>query len=109
MNLGAHQEAFSRDLVKLFQKAWELGYEVRIGEILRPVEMQELYVKTNKSTTMKSQHLNKTAADLHFAKAGKISYPKELGDFWVSLNPKLNQAGMFWSRFRDDPHFQRTV
>ena len=108
MTLGEHQQLFARDLVKLFQKAWELGYEIRIGEILRPVEMQELYVKTGKSTTMKSQHLNKTAADLHFAKDGKISYPEELGRYWESLNT-LNQAGMFWKSIKDGPHFQRTI
>lgn len=108
MTLGQHQQLFARDLVKLLTKAFELGYEVRMGEVQRTPEQQELYVKTGRSKTMKSQHLNKTAADLHFFKDGKLCYPKELGDYWESLNP-LNQWGGNWKKFKDAPHFQRTV
>lgn len=108
MTLGQHQEAFSRDLVKLLLKAYELGYEARIGEVERPVMVQEHYVKTGRSKTMKSQHLNKTAADIHFTKDGKLCYPKELGDYWESLDPR-NQWGGNWKTFKDFPHLQRTV
>lgn len=108
MTLGQHQEAFTRDLVKLLLKAFELGYEVRMGEVLRPIEMQELYVKTGRSKTMNSIHLKKCAADLHFMRDGKLCYPKELGDYWESLD-KLNQWGGNWKSFHDAPHFQRTV
>ncbi len=108
MTLGQHQEAFSRDLCKLLQRAFLSGYEVRIGEVQRPVEMQELYMKTGRSKTMNSMHLKKCAADLHFIKNSKLCYPKELGDYWCSLNP-LNQWGGNWSSFKDFPHFQRTV
>jgi hypothetical protein len=108
MKLGQHQEAFSRDLVKLITKAHELGYEVRIGEVFRTVEQQEYYVRTNRSKTMNSMHLKKCAADLHFTKNGELIYPDELGIFWQNLDP-LNQAGMFWRSFKDSPHFQRTV
>ena len=106
MTLGEHQEKFSRHLAKLLQRAWELGYEVRMGEVQRPIEMQELYVKTGRSKTMNSQHLKKCAADLHFTKAGVLCYPKELGDFWESLDP-LNQWGGNWKSFKDQPHFER--
>lgn len=108
MKLGQHQEAFSRDLVQLLMKAFELGYEVRMGEVQRPVEMQKIYVETGKSKTMLSEHLNKCAADLHFFKDGVLSYPKELGDYWESLN-KLNQWGGNWKSFKDLPHMQRTT
>lgn len=108
MTLGQHQEAFTRDLVKLINKAHELGYEVRMGEVLRPIEMQELYMKTGRSKTMNSMHIKKCAADLHFITAGKLVYPKELGTFWEELNP-LNQWGGNWKSFKDSPHFQRTV
>ena len=109
MNLGQHQEAFSADLVQLLTYAMSKGYGVRMGEVQRTTEQQEIYVKSGRSKTMKSQHLNKTAADLHFTKDGKICYPQELGNFWVSLNPTLNQWGGNWKSFKDDPHFQRTV
>ena len=108
MNLGQHQAAFTRDLVKLIQKAWELGYEVRMGEVQRTEEQQKIYVQTGRSKTMNSMHLKKCAADLHFVKDGVLSYPKELGDYWESLHT-LNQWGGSWKSFKDDPHFQRTV
>lgn len=108
MSLGAEQEAFSRDLVKLMSKAHELGYGIRMGEVLRPVEMQQLYMKTGRTKTMNSMHLKKCAADLHFTKNGELLYPEELGRYWESLNPK-NQWGGHWKKFKDKPHFQRTV
>ena len=108
MTLGEHQEKFSRHLAQLMQRAWELGYEIRIGEVQRPVEMQELYVKTGRSKTMNSMHLKKCAADLHFTKNGVLCYPKEIGDFWETLDP-LNQWGGNWKSFKDQPHFERHV
>lgn len=108
MKLGEHQQEFARDFVELLCKAFELGYDVRLGELQRPVEMQEIYVKTGRSKTMKGMHLIKCAGDVHFFKNGKLCYPKELGDYWESLSP-LNQWGGNWKSFKDEPHFQRTV
>lgn len=107
MKLGQHQERFSRDLVKLISYANSLGYEVRIGEVERTIEMQKLHMAAGRSTTMNSMHLKKCAADLHFTLNGTLLYPKELGDYWESLDP-LNQWGGNWKSFKDRPHFQRT-
>lgn len=108
MTLGQHQEAFARDLVNLISHAHSLGYETRIGEVERPIEMQKIYVQTGRSKTMNSMHLKKCAGDLHFFKDGSLCYPTELGTYWESLNP-LNQWGGNWNTFKDKPHFQRTV
>lgn len=108
MTLGQEQEAFSRDFVKLLQKALELGYQLRIGEVERPMEMQKLYISTGRSKTMNSMHLKKCAADVHFMKDGVLCYPQELGTFWENLS-KQNQWGGNWKSFKDQPHFQRTV
>ena len=108
MTLGQHQEAFSRDLHKLVAKAYELGYEIRRGEVQRMPEMQAIYVQTGRSKTLLSDHLTKCAADLHFFKNGKLCYPEGLGRYWESLNP-INRAGMFWKSFKDAPHFERHV
>ena len=106
MTLGEHQQAFSRDLVKVMSKAFELGYEIRIGEVERTIEQQKIYVQTGRSKTMNSNHLKKCAADLHFVKAGQLCYPQELGDYWETLDP-INSWGGNWNSFKDKPHFER--
>jgi len=108
MRLGQHQEAFFRDLLKLGIHALSLGYEIRGGELQRPIEMQELYIKMGRSKTMRSEHLNKCAIDLYFTKKGKLVYPEELGRYWESLDTR-NSAGMFWKSFKDGPHYQRST
>jgi len=107
MRLGQHQEKFSRDLVRLLSHAFSLGYEVRIGEAERTVEMQKIHMAAGRSTTMNSMHLKKCAVDLYFTKDGQLVYPSELGQYWCSLDP-LNQWGGNWRTFKDLPHYQRT-
>lgn len=108
MTLGQNQEAFARDLCLLLSRAIELGYGIRIGEVFRTPEQQQIYVATGRSKTTNSMHLKKCAADLHFTKDGQVCYPEELGRFWQSLSPQ-NSAGMFWNSFKDMPHFERKV
>jgi peptidoglycan L-alanyl-D-glutamate endopeptidase CwlK len=115
MKLGQHQEAFSRDLVRLALKAFELGYEIRWGEVQRMPEMQAIYIQTGRSKTMFSDHLKKCAADLHFFKNGELSYPAELGAYWESLSSYNRWGGNFdrnWTKednFKDAPHFERHI
>jgi hypothetical protein len=106
MTLGQHQEAFSRDLTRLLTRAFELGYDARLGELQRTTEQQEIYVKTGRSKTMNSMHLKKCAIDIYFMRNGQVVYPEELGRYWESLH-SLNQAGMFWTTFKDAPHYER--
>jgi len=120
MTLGEEQEAFAKDFVLLLQKVWEApGYTVRIGEVQRPIEMQEIYVKTGRSKTMNSMHLKKCAADLTILKDGVVCNRHQyryFGDFWESLKTK-NRWGGNWrglvdsgkSSFVDVPHFERQV
>lgn len=106
MTLGQTQELFMRDVVKLLCKAFELGYEVRGGELERTTDQQLIYVRTGRSKTMDSNHIRKCAIDLHFTKDGKLCYPKELGDYWESLSP-ANSWGGNWNSFKDQPHFEK--
>lgn len=119
MTLGEHQEAFARDMIALVQQAWTMGYAVRIGEVQRPLEMQEIYVRTGRSKTMDSAHIKKCAVDLVLLRDGKVctrAQIKPLGDWWESQNV-LNRWGGNWrglvdlgkSRFVDAPHFERKV
>jgi D-alanyl-D-alanine carboxypeptidase len=117
MTLGEHQEAFALDAVALLQEAWKRGFSVRIGEVLRPIEMQQLYVQQGRSKTMDSQHIKKCAIDLVLLVGGTVctrEQIKPLGDWWEAQNP-LNRWGGNWrglvdsgkSTFVDAPHFER--
>ncbi len=108
MTLGEQQEIFAKDIVALLIKAFTLGYNVRLGEAQRPVEMQEIYVRDGRSKTMNSQHLKKLAFDLFFTKNNEVVYPQELGDYWESLSPE-NRWGGNWTSFKDKPHYERYV
>ena len=119
MALGEHQRIFAHHVVLLLERAWSAGFEVTLGEVLRPIEMQELYVKTGRSKTMNSMHLKKCAIDLNLFLEGKLCTREQirpLGSYWESLDP-LNRWGGDWrglvdsgkSRFVDAPHFERYV
>lgn len=106
------QSLFLIDFCKLIAFAVEEGFTVTAGELLRPVEMQEIYVRTGRSKTMNSKHLEKLAGDLNFFIFGKYVSDKKvlqvLGDYWESLSPK-NSWGGNWNSFKDCPHFERKL
>lgn len=108
--LVAEQAAFLLDVCQLVRHATALGFVVTGGELQRPLEMQEIYVRTGRSKTMKGYHLRRLAIDLNFFAAGELCYAKAtlqpVGDYWESLNPK-NSWGGNWSSFKDIPHFER--
>jgi len=112
MSLVNEQFEFTKDVIKLLTKAIELGFVVTLGEAHRPIEMQELYVKTGRSKTMNSMHGKRCALDLNFFYNGKLTYDiallKPLGNYWESLSPK-NRWGGNWKTFKDVPHFERNV
>jgi hypothetical protein len=112
MSLVNEQSEFLLDVAKLILKASEMGLVVTGGELHRPLEMQQIYMKTGRSKTMNSMHLKRCAIDLNFFKDGKLTYDigllKPLGTFWESLNPR-NRWGGNWKSFKDVPHFERNV
>lgn len=109
MSMVQEQAAFLLDVCKLVQYATSLGFVVTGGELYRTAEQQQIYVKTGRSKTMKSKHLDRLAIDLNFFKDGKLTYNvPEVGTYWESLSTK-NSAGMFWKSFKDGPHFERRI
>jgi hypothetical protein len=108
----SEQAAFLLDVCKLINKATELGFVVTAGELYRTPEQQEIYVKTGRSRTMNSLHLQRRAVDLNFFLNGKLTYDKKalepLGVFWESLHP-LNSWGGNGVKLVDTPHFSRGV
>lgn len=117
MTLGENQEIFSRHVAQLINRAIELGFGVRLGEVLRTPEQQKLYFNSGASKTMNSQHLKKLAIDLNLIVNGRLATSTEirpLGKWWESLDVN-NRWGGSWrgaveagsSNFIDSPHFER--
>ena len=112
MSNVAEQAAFLLDVTRLINKATELGFVVTAGELYRTPEQQEIYVKTGRSRTMNSLHLQRRAVDLNFFLNGKLTYDKRvlapLGAYWESLHP-LNSWGGNGVKLVDTPHFSRGI
>lgn len=109
------QSIFLLNAAKLIIWAFENGYELTGGELLRTKDQQMLYfegktlekygfdikvVPAKKlSKTMNSQHLNKLAIDLNLFVGDKYVSDKEshrpLGEYWKSLHPQ-NVWGGDW-------------
>jgi hypothetical protein len=112
MSLVNEQAAFFQDLLLLGAFINKTGLVVVGRELQRPVEMQNIYIKTGRSKTMNSMHLKSCAIDLYFFKDGKLTYDmallKPIGDYWESLHSR-NRWGGNWKSFKDMPHFERNV
>lgn len=112
MSAVRDQAGFLLDLCKLIEYATAQGFVVTGGELYRTPEQQQIYVKTGRSRTMNSLHLQRRAVDLNFFKDGKLTYDVKtlapLGLFWESLHP-LNSWGGNGVKLVDVPHFSRGV
>lgn len=112
MSNVAEQASFLLDVGKLVQKATELGFVVTAGELYRSPEQQQIYVKTGRSRTMNSLHIQRRAVDLNFFLNGKLCYDKAtlapLGAYWESLHP-LNSWGGNGVKLVDVPHWSRGI
>jgi hypothetical protein len=112
MTLREEQAAFLLDITRLIQFATKAGFMVTGGELYRTPEQQQIYIKTGRSKTMNSNHLNRCAIDLNFFINGNLTYDRNIlrpiGQYWESLNPK-NSWGGNWKSFKDVPHFERRV
>ena len=99
MTLGEKQELFLKNVALLILWANENGYHVRGGELLRTKEQQEIYLKTGRSKTMNSRHLDKLAIDLNLIVDGNLSNNpadyQPLGEFWMNLYSENVWGGDF--------------
>jgi hypothetical protein len=104
------QSIFALNVSKLIQFAFSKGYEITLGEALRTPEQQAIYLKTGKSKTENSKHLNRLAIDLMLFKDDVFLTKTEdytfLGDYWKELNTENVWGGDF--SFGDGNHFQMT-
>ena len=106
------QALFMQDITTLIRWCFTNGYAVTAGEFLRTPLQQAEYVRTGRSKTLKSIHLEKRAADLQFFRLsdGKYLTTKDevapIGAYWESLSKENRWGGNFKS-LCDAPHFQR--
>lgn len=105
MRLGEKQELFMRLLPRLIDKAHELGFEIRGGDLERnkivfgPLGTKKGYGHKN------SNHKVKLAIDLNLFYGGvwqtKTEQHKELGEWWEKQHSLCRWGG----RFNDGNHY----
>lgn len=109
ISMGTKQELFSKMLAEFICWLYANGYTVRMGEVWRPQEMQDLYLKTGKTRAKYSKHQDKVAADLYILKDSKVLSTKDelkfAADKWKSLN-KDNRWGGEFQNLYDAPHWE---
>jgi hypothetical protein len=109
--LGEKQRQFARLIPKLFEKAFELGFEVTLGDGFRdPRVFGAIGVRMGYGHP-RSAHKNKLAIDLNLYKDldgdGKLDYAelteqhRPLGEWWEKQHPSARWGG----RFQDGNHY----
>jgi len=105
MKLGEKQELFMSLLPGLLNKAFELGYKVRGGDLFRDPRVHgEMGIKRGYGHP-RSAHKNKLAIDLNLFKDGvymsSTEAHTELGEYWEKQHELCRWGG----RFRDGNHY----
>ena len=103
MNLREKQSKFARMAADLIIKAYEMGYEVTLGDAYRDPRVHgNIGVKLGYGHS-KSCHKIRLAIDLNLFKDGKFlegsEAHKPLGEWWES------QGGTWGGRFNDGNHY----
>ena len=98
-----------QDVALLINYVAQKGHYVTGGELHRPQELQEMYVKDGRSQTLDGQHQKRLAIDLFLFIDGKVTWRPEdykfMGDFWESIRPENRWGGNF-AGFVDAVHFE---
>jgi hypothetical protein len=110
MSINKAQYIFSRNLAKLVDYIFEVGYNCTIREVYRTKEQAEIYAKEGKGI-VNSLHSLGLAADIYISKfldkppeLSDIELYRKFGDYWKKLNP-LNRWGGDFTRV-DAVHFE---
>jgi len=105
MKLGAKQELFMRLLPRLIDKAHELGFEIRGGDLERNQAVFGIMGIKNGYGHKNSCHKLKLAIDLNLFLDGKwqteTEQHEELGEWWESQHELCRWGG----RFNDGNHY----
>lgn len=99
MKLGDKQELFMRLLPRLIDKAHELGYQIRGGDLFRDPRTNGAYDVKLGYSSAKSNHKLKLAIDLNLFKDGKFmtetSDHQQLGEWWETQHELCRWGGRF--------------
>lgn len=105
MKLGKKQELFMRLLPQLINKAHELGFEIRGGDLFRDGRTNGEYGEKKGYGREKSNHKLKLAIDLNLFMDGKFMAEtldhEELGEWWEKQHELCKWGG----RFQDGNHY----
>lgn len=105
MNLGEKQQLFMRLLPRLLDKAHEMGYEVRGGDLFRDARLHGEFGFPGGYGAPRSCHKLKLAIDLNLFKKGVFLFNSEdhrpLGEWWEQQHELCRWGG----RFLDGNHY----
>lgn len=103
MTLKQRQVEFAKAIPALINKAFELGYEVTLGDAYRDPRLHGVIGEKKGYGHSRSNHKNRLAIDLNLFKDGKFLQitedHKPLGEWWES------QGGTWGGRFNDANHY----
>lgn len=105
MTLGQKQRAFTRCVGLLIAKAYELGYELSLGDAYRDPRVHGAMGKKVGYSHASSNHKQRLAIDFNLFKDGVFLQQTEdhkvLGAYWKTLHPLARWGG----DFRDGNHY----
>jgi hypothetical protein len=103
------QVAFARLVPRLIDKAFELGFEVTLGDAYRDPRVFGPIGQKRGYGHSRSAHKQRTAIDLNLFKDGKYLDSTEahrpLGEWWEKQHPDARWGG----RFEDGNHYSFEV
>lgn len=114
MKLGEKQELFMRLLPRLIDKAHQLGFEIRGGDLFRDPRAHGAHGEKVGYSSANSNHKLKCAIDLNLFKDGAFMQStddhKELGLWWERQHELCRWGGNFKDRkgnpFGDGNHYE---
>lgn len=108
MTLGEKQELFMRLLPRLIDKAHELGFEIRGGDLFRDPRVHGQVGEKKSYSAASSCHKMKLAIDLNLFRDGEYLTTTEdhrlLGEWWEQQHALTCWGG----RFSDANHYSLT-
>jgi hypothetical protein len=105
MSLRKKQSEFAKLVPRLINKAFELGYEVTLGDAYRDPRVHGAMGIRKSYSHPKSAHKVRLAIDLNLFKNGEFLESSEdhrpLGEWWEKQHPDARWGG----RFDDGNHY----